>query len=114
MRYFRYSIQGASFMFIKGDFKADMLYGNMEEITEEQYNICLDVVNSYASGCYQVMPTLIIPATKVINNFNEKDLLGQQIGNSKYLWVWRDPLGNVWAEVTFSTTGAILKKESIN
>lgn len=114
MRYFRYSIQGASFMFISGDFNANLLYGNMEEITEEQHDVCLDVTRSYASGCYQVYPTIIIPADKVMNNFNEKSLIGEKVGNTRYLWVWKDALGNVWAEVTFSTTGAILKKESIN
>lgn len=113
MRHFRYSVNGASFIFIQGDFEAHNLYGQLQEITAEQYNICRSVCDGYA-GAFNVLPTIVIPADKVLPDFKESELMGQRIGNARYLWVWRDEIGNVWAEVTFATNGVVMKKEFVN
>ena len=87
-------------MVCQGEMTAHNLYGELDIITENEYNKLMNVMQSF-SGTFQVMPTIIIPAEKVVPNFNEKELIGQQAGKVNYLWVWKDPHGNIWAETAF-------------
>lgn len=112
-QYLRYSVNGSTFMFCKGEMVANNLYGNLEVISEEHYNKAIEVMGSY-TGVFQIIPTMITSADKVMNGFDEKSLIGYQVGHVKYLWVWKDNIGNIWAEATMQSAPMQGKVELVN
>lgn len=112
-RFLRYSVENATFMLCEGEVAAHNLYGKVEVITEEQYVKAKAVLESYA-GLFQVMPVMVMKSNKVMDSFDEKSLIGYEVGNTKYLWAWRDHLGNIWAETTFQGAPIPTRKELIN
>lgn len=112
-RFLRYSVENVTFMLCEGQVAVHNLYGKVEIITEKQYVKAKAVLESYA-GLFQVMPAMIMKANQVLDNFDEKDLIGYEVGGTKYLWTWRDQYGNIWAETTFQGAPLSAKKELIN
>jgi len=114
-RYFRYSTNGLSFAFIKADdIELNALIGNAEEISEKDYDQAMRTMKRWAGATFQIHPTLIIPVDKVMPDFDERTLIGTELGNCSYLWVWRDHLGNVWAETTFLGVNLGTKQPTVN
>lgn len=114
-KYFRYNVNGLSHAFLKADDMAMYsLIGYAEEISERDYNQAMVTIKRWAGGTFQIHPTLIIPVDKVMPDFDERTLIGTEVGSCSYLWVWRDHLGNVWAETTYLGVNLGTKAPTVN